>query len=464
MRQWTIRSYSAFRAISAASAAVLLILSASSGSGTQAAEDSAARGETISFARQVAPIFIQNCLQCHGEEKAKGGFRIDQFDRLLLPGDSNLRPIVPGDAESSELLHRLLTKDPDDRMPQKSDPLDQQLIAVIERWIDQGALFDGPDPKASIQLLAPRKPHPDPPAVYVRPVPVTALAFRPDGAELAVGGYHEIMLWDPSTGTLARRIKDLPERIHGLAYAPDGRFLACAGGAPGKSGELTIVDAVEGKVERVLGTFGDLLLTLSFSPDGRRLAAGGTDNAIRVYDWASGREELLIQQHADWVTALAFNPDGTLLASASRDRTARVYNALDGALETTFTDHNAPVSAIAFGSDGKQVFSGGRDHRIYAWNSIDGKKIAEVARAGAEIMRIVATKDGIISCAADREVRFHAAQDRKLIRQFSGHADWVYALALHEQSQRLASAGHDGEVRVWQLEDGQLLLKFPAVP
>ncbi|PYT46110.1 MAG: hypothetical protein DMG45_00375, partial [Acidobacteria bacterium] len=49
-------------------------------------------------------------------------------------------------------------------------------------------------------------------------------------------------------------------------------------------------------------------------------------------------------------------------------------------------------------------------------------------------------------------------------RTFSGHHDWVYSLAVDEKSKYLASGGYDGEVRVWKLEDGQVLTAFVAAP
>ncbi|MCB5927765.1 hypothetical protein LJB72_19435, partial [bacterium 210820-DFI.5.26] len=69
--------------------------------------------------------------------------------------------------------------------------------------------------------------------------------------------------------------------------------------------------------------------------DSQRLAAGGADNIIRVWETSGGNPPLAIEQHADWVLSLAFSPDGTQLASGSRDKSARVFDALTGELETT---------------------------------------------------------------------------------------------------------------------------------
>src|SRR5687767_1254515 len=160
----------------------------------------------VSFVREIAPILRDKCLTCHGPEKAKGEYRLDTFELLQTPGASKSAPIVPGAPEKSHLFELLMTADEDDRMPQKDEALPKEQIALIERWIKEGARFDAPDPKLSLAGLAGYVNQPSPPDVYRTSVPVTALAFHPDGQELAVSGYHEIMIWSVDQGGLLRRI------------------------------------------------------------------------------------------------------------------------------------------------------------------------------------------------------------------------------------------------------------------
>src|SRR6185369_12714804 len=188
---------------------------------------------SVSFTHQIAPILARKCLTCHGPEKSKGGFRLDTFELLLKPGESKSASLVSGNPQQSELFRRITIKDEDDRMPQKADPLPDAEIVLIERWIKEGARFDGADSKAPLVSLVPRMPHPDPPANYARPVPVMALAFGRDGQELAIGGYHEITIWNPGDGKLLRRITNVAQRTQSLAYSPAG-VLAAAGGSPGQ--------------------------------------------------------------------------------------------------------------------------------------------------------------------------------------------------------------------------------------
>ncbi|MEW6156650.1 MAG: c-type cytochrome domain-containing protein [Verrucomicrobiota bacterium] len=423
-----------------------------------------AADDSVSFKKQIAPILVQKCSTCHNPEKAKGKYLVQTFESLMKTGSSGDAPIVPGKPEQSHLFRLITTKDEDDRMPQKSDPLPAEQVALVERWIRLGALFDGEDPRIELARLIPDLPHPAAPENYPRPVPVLALAFHPKGGELAASGYHEVTIWNLESGRLDRRLGNLPQRIHSLIWHPDGSRIVVAGGSPGIAGEVTIVDVNAHTVIRKLGRFPDVALCLALSPDGGKLAVGGADNSIHLYDLNTGDELLVIQQHADWVTGVAFNTDGSQLASVSRDKTARICLTQNGALETTFAGHEAALFGVAFSADGKTVFSCGRDKKIIAWKSDDGKKSGETAGFEGEIFALTREADHLFTAASDMHVRQHTAGDRKLVRTFSGHADWVYALAVHAETRRLASGAYDGEIRLWNFENGELVRRWIAAP
>lgn len=421
----------------------------------------------VSFARDIAPILVQKCEVCHDAEKNKGHFQVTTFDRLMKPGSSDLAPITPGQPEQSELFRLLTTKNADDRMPQKDEPLPDKQIALIENWIRAGARFDGPDPKVKISTLLTAVDNAIAPTKYSRPIPIAALAFRPDGKELAATGYFEVNIWDPATGKLVRRLKPAPERVQALAYSPDGSKLAVAGGSPGQSGEVKLFDLGKKATAKSLGKFRDVVLALDFSADGTRLAVGGADNSIRIYNTASGKQELLIEQHADWVAGVVFSHDAARIASASRDRSARIYNAMTGELEVSYLGHEAPVFTVAFSSDDQTVYSGGRDKKVHTWNSKDGKsadkkKNVELGGFDGDIFKLVATSNQLFSSCSDQIVRLHSLPERKELRTYTGLHDWAYTLAVSGGT--LAAGSYDGEIRIWQINDGTLRSSFKAAP
>lgn len=414
----------------------------------------------VSFTNDIAPILAQKCIACHGERRAKGNFQVHSYE-ALIKGVKGEPAIVVGKAEKSQLYELLITKDEDSRMPQNDDPLPTAQIALVKKWIEEGAKFDGADPQASIKTMVASLNFPDPPTAYPHPIPVLALAFTPDGKEMASSGYHEVLIWDTTDWRLLRRIRSLPERIQALEYSPDGKLLAIASGTPGRIGQAYLAD---GENLRPLHSAPDVVSTVAFSPDGTLIATGGADNAIRLFEVASGKLKFKTEQHADWVMGLAFHPSTNLIVSASRDKTARIINATNGELEATYQGHGDGVFAALFSEDGKRAYSAGRDKKIHVWDIKEGKRIGEAAADG-EIYRLILNGKNLFACGSDKTLKqFRAGDKPELVRSFAGHHDVVYAVAINAASGRLASGGYDGEVRVWNTETGESLAAFKAAP
>jgi WD40 repeat protein len=422
---------------------------------------SIARAE-VSFKTEVAPILVERCQTCHNAEKKKGAYLLDSFETMMKPGESKKAPIVAGRAQESHLYQLITTSDEDDRMPAKGERLTAGQISIIEKWIAQGAKFDGSDPKALLVTLVPSKGHPQAPAKYPRAVPIMAMAFSPDGKELAVGGYHEITLWDPSSGKLVGRIGNIAQRTQRLAYSPDEKILAAASGTPGKVGEVKLLDPVNRTIVADLDRVGDMLFAMAFNADGSRLACGGADNAIRVYDVKSRKRELVIEQHADWVLGVVFTPDGEHLLSASRDKSARVLDAKSGAVEHAYLGHEEIVYSVAVSGDGKTAYSAGKDKKIHMWSVKEGKKTGEIAGFDEDVFDVIVGGKFLFACSADKKVR--QFEGRELVRTYPEFSDWVYAIAYDAKNNRIAAGSFGGEVRVWNVGDGKMVSSFIAAP
>ena len=407
---------------------------------------------------------MQHCLACHGAADPKGDYQLQTFEKLLTAGASAADPIVPGKPDDSELLRLIASTDKDERMPKDGDPIPAEQVDLLRRWIAAGAKFDGPTKTADLVSFIPRKAHPNPPEAYRTAVPVTALAFAPSGAELAVGGYHEITLWNPADGKLVRRIKDVEQRVFGLAYSTDGKLLAAAGGTPGVSGEAALYDPASGKLVRRLGSMSDVALGLSFDSSGKKLAVCAADRSIRVYDVASGKETLLIEDHADWVMCIAWSADGKQLVSGSRDKTVKIFDAEKGESVTTYPGHGETVLGVAFAPDGKSVISSGADKKVHVWNPADGKQIATITGYGGDVYRVEVVGTDLWSCSADKTAKRHQLSDRKATADYKGHADYVFSLAVNAKTNRVASGCFDGEVKIWDVTDGKNVVSFKAAP
>jgi WD40 repeat protein len=424
----------------------------------------------VSFMRDVAPVLVRNCIACHNPKKSESKYTMTTFAQLAKGGKQGAGMMLePGKPDESYFIDVVL-EDAEPRMPYKLDPLTPGEISLLEKWVAQGARYDGKSPEEDWTFLLRKTRKVTIPEAYPVTVPITALAFSPDGRHVAASGYHEYTLWKVADGTLARRVPGLSERSYGLGYSRDGKWLGIAGGDPGQYGLARVWSAEKdggGKPVRELSESQDVVFAVAFSPDGKKLATAGADRVIRVFEVETGKPIMQIEDHADWILDIAFSPDGKKLASASRDKTSKVFDLEKKESLVTFTGHGQPVYTVAFTPDGKSVSSGGEDNEIRVW-SIDGeaKQIRRIRGFGGTVFKLAYTPDGktLVACSGDKTVRLFKAENGSALRTLNGHNDWVYTLALSPDGKTIASGSWDGEVRLWNLEDGKPLRTFVAAP
>lgn len=96
-------------------------------------------GQEVDFNLDIRPIFNKKCIACHGGVKKSGGFSLLFEEEALAVNESGERAIVPGSTRKSELIKRITHHDPELRMPLEGEPLDKKEIALLTKWINQGA-------------------------------------------------------------------------------------------------------------------------------------------------------------------------------------------------------------------------------------------------------------------------------------------------------------------------------------
>jgi hypothetical protein len=423
----------------------------------------------ISFIRDVAPILVENCIACHNPRKAESKYVMTTFGQLAKGGQQGEGiTLAPGKPDESFLVE-LIKPGGEPRMPYKQDPLPTEKIATIERWVSEGAKYDGGQPTEDWTIALRKSQSISVPTNYPAAVPITALEFTRDGSAVAASGYHELTFWKTADGALGPRLGGLAERTYDIAYSPDGKWMATASGDPGIYGIARLWSAEPGsgaKPVRDLVETQDVVFSVAFSPDSKKVATAGADRAIRIYEVETGKLLFQVEDHADWIFAVAFSPDGKRLASASRDKTCKVFDVEKKESLVTFPGHAQPVYTIAFAPDGKSVASGGEDNSIRVWNpDADGRQIRQVGGFGGTVFRLCYSPDGqtLVACSADKSVHVFKANGSS-IRKLQGHQDWIYAVSISKDGKTVASGSWDGDVRLWNLADGKPIRSFVAAP
>src|SRR5262245_19425615 len=117
------------------------------------------------------------------------------------------------------------------------------------------------------------------------------------------------------------------------------------------------------------------LTTVAFHPDGRRLASGGADTAIRIWDRTTGKQARPpLYGHTGTILGVAFSPDGRYLLSGSFDRTVKVWDAESYRVLHTLR-HEAGVRGLALSPDGRLVASSGSDKTVRIWEPATGRPV-----------------------------------------------------------------------------------------
>jgi WD40 repeat protein len=444
----------------------------------------------VSFINDVAPILKENCFACHDSKKRKGKLDMTTYESFRKGGDKE-DPIVSGKPDESHIMDLVTAKDATRMPPRDSgEALPPAKIAILKQWIKEGAKLDaGMSPKADlVRELRTRWQPPAPPRSYHFPEKVTAVAFTPDNQKLVLGGHHELLVYDVNTAKLEKRIATRAERSYAMTFLPDGS-LVVAGGRPGQEGDVRVyqINAGQPKIEegvafldgvndqaifvKQLLEADDSVLCLAVSSDGKKLASGGCDRVVHVWDISAGvvnaKEEQAIENHADWVMGVTFSPDGNHLLTASRDKTAKVWDLKAKESLLTFNDHQNGVYGVAVKPDGKFGYSVGEDAQLRRWNaSGEGKQVPPTGGHGKPAFRVVYNPKQplLATCGADTAVRLWNADTMAAVKTLNGHTDWVYALAFSPDGNLLAAGSWNGEVKVWKVADGALVKSFNASP
>ena len=231
-------------------------------------------------------------------------------------------------------------------------------------------------------------------------VMVGSIFFTPDGKTLVVGGRSmmdsvfdgvaSVQLWDAQTGTLLRTIAENQMAGPAVTLSPDGRTLVTGG-----NGKILFWDMASGKRLAVINGGSGSPLSLSFSADGKRLAASymGAGGNAAMYDVATRNQLWLVstprQSSPFDVISSALSPDGQVLALGSQNGKVAFFDARNGSFlrfgslpaEPNASSSSDATRYVAFSADSKLLASGGW-HGVAIWNVRDGSLRRQLAGSG----------------------------------------------------------------------------------
>jgi WD40 repeat protein/serine/threonine protein kinase len=284
--------------------------------------------------------------------------------------------------------------------------------------------------------------------------PAYAVAYNPDGDRLASGGNDNMVrVWAAGDGKELLTLVGHTSTVTSVAWSPDGKRLASS--ARDAEGTIKIWDSSDGKELVSLDGHSASVMAISWSPDGTRLASASDDHSVKIWDPSNGRELRTLLGHDDMVWSLAWDHASMRLASGDFSGVVKVWRAADGELLVSCDRKDGPgaVYGMIWSPDDKRLIVGGDGGTIFV-DAANGKKLFDLGWQGSGAGCLAwnpRSNQLAIGGRTGWVTRLFDADTSDAITVFRGHAGGIRGIAWHPDGLRLASAGEDGAIKIWDM-------------
>lgn len=241
-----------------------------------------------------------------------------------------------------------------------------------------------------------------------------------------------------------------------VSFSPDGRTLA----AGGSDGNIRLWDRRKGPLPILDHAHLARVYSIAFDPTGRIMVSGSGDGEVRIWDMTDlTRPPARLETNTPHIECLAFNQNGSILAS-SGDGNIRLWDVTSLQCLAVFAADTRVVEAVAFSPDGETVAAGSWDNRVSFWN-LDSRERVGTLSESACVHSIQYSPDGKYLCTASDNpgLRLWDVNDRSFA-SLEGHRDSVWSVAFSPDGRRIASGSDDGTLRIWDTSSGKCIAIF----
>jgi hypothetical protein len=434
----------------------------------------------ITFDEHVKPIFRQHCLTCHNQSDKRGGLAIDSYGALLEGGGSGDIVYDDGDIDASRLW-QLVNHDDTPVMPPEQPKIPAEQLAVLKAWIEGGILENsGSTAKAkkknALAMAAPStgKPEGPPPmptalpqkvpVVTPRASAVTAIGASPWAPLIAVAGQKQIVLYHSETAELLGILPFEEGIAQSLRFSRDGRFLIAGGGEHSVRGIVAVYEIEKGTRVATIGDDLDTVFDADCNDTMSRVALGGPQRMLRIFDATDGSLLFDLKKHTDWIYAVAFSPDGVLIASGDRSGGLVVWEAATGRQFLDLIDHKGAINSLSWRDDSNVLASASDDGTVKLWDMVQGKAIKSINVNGGPVTAVRFDHKGqLVTTSNDRKARLFDAAGNQA-KEFPPLPEAALEAAITHDSSRIVYGDWTGTVQLTTIADPPVATPLAANP
>jgi hypothetical protein len=442
---------------------------------------SARAADKITYEDHLLPILRNECTSCHNPDKKKAGLDLSTYQSTLAGGDSG--PVAAASDPDASLLYKVVAHLDDPKMPKGKAKLADKDINIFRQWIAGGLLENAggkavasSKPKvnlavASITSARPAGPIAMPrdlsldPVVYTkRPGALMCMAASPWAPLVAVGGRHQVLLYDTNSLDLLGVLPFAEGDPYVTRFSRNGSTLLVGGGVSAKSGHVVLFDVATGRRITQVGDEFDAVLAADISPDQSTVALGGPGKTLKLYSTADGQLLHVLKKHTDWLTAIAYSPDGVLLASGDRQGGLWVWESQSANEFYSLTGHKAAITSLCFRDDSNVLASVSEDGSVKLWDMPTGKLVKTWNAHPPGVTSVSFTHDGrLVTCGRDKVVR-QWKPDGTALATTAAFPDIALHATFDGDGRRIIAGDWSGAIRVFDAQSARPIGEITADP
>ncbi len=275
------------------------------------------------------------------------------------------------------------------------------------------------------------------------------------GLTLVGGGITWFVIpHSPALGTILYTYHGHSDQVYSVTWSPDGKRIASGS----RDNTVQLWNAADGSNLYTYKGHSSAVNLVAWSLDGKRIVSASFDKTVQVWNAADGSNVYTYKGHSDTVWWVAWSPDNKRIASTSNDKTVQVWNAADGSNVYIYKGHSNSVDSVAWSPDGERIASASSDKTVQVWNAADGSNVYTYKGHSDSVFSVAWSPDGkrIASGSGtnDKTVQVWDAADGSNVYTYRGHSDAVNSVVWSPDSKRISSASSDKTVQVWDAVDG----------